>query len=80
MKSAKAQSNFRDTLEELETITRALESDDIGLDEAIIHFERGSQLATELQAQLNDAEQRIESIKLRFQESHKISDSEVLTD
>ena len=71
--SIKSDSNFRDSLTELESITKALESDDIGLDEAISHFERGSELAAGLQEQLRAAQTKIEKIKLRFETSEEPS-------
>jgi len=65
-KPTKPSLSFRDGLEELETITKSLEADEIGLDEAIAHFERGSILAGQLQEQLREAQIKIEQIKLRF--------------
>ena len=63
---SKSNLNFRETLEELESITRQLESDEIGLDEAIAHFERGSKLAVQLQDELKKAQLKVEKIKARF--------------
>lgn len=65
-KLAKPASNFREALAELERLTTALEADDIDLDEAIAHFEAGSELALSLQKQLAEAEQKIKKIKLQF--------------
>ena len=62
----KPNSSFRDALDELETITQQLESDKIGLDEAIEHFERGSKLAAQLQTELKKAQLKVEKIKARF--------------
>ncbi len=62
----KPNSSFRDSLDELESITQQLESDKIGLDEAIEHFERGSKLAAQLQTELKKAQLKVEKIKARF--------------
>jgi exodeoxyribonuclease VII small subunit len=67
-KTPKSASSFRDTLTELEKLTAALEADDIDLDEAISHFETGSELASRLQEQLATAEQKIKKIKAQFAE------------
>lgn len=66
-KSTKPASSFRESLKELETITQALESDNVDLDEALKHFERGTELAAQLQAELKAAELKIEKIKGQFQ-------------
>ncbi|MBP9827482.1 exodeoxyribonuclease VII small subunit [Candidatus Saccharibacteria bacterium] len=57
---------FRDALAELETITKALETDDIDLDSALEHFERGSELVAKLESELRMAELRIEQIKAKL--------------
>lgn len=62
----KPNSSFRESLEELERITQQLEADEIGLDEAIEFFERGSKLAAQLQSELEKAQVKIEKIKVRF--------------
>lgn len=63
-------STFRDKLQELDKITTALESDDIDLQEAISAFERGTELAAELQDQLDKAEQQIETIRQKFSKNN----------
>lgn len=63
---SKPNSSFRDALEELERITQQLEADEISLDEAIEHFERGSKLAAQLQSELQKAQVKIEKIRIRF--------------
>lgn len=70
----KPNSSFRDALDELEAITQQLESDKIGLDEAIEHFERGSKLAAQLQTELKKAQLKVEKIKARFDADQTIVD------
>ena len=59
--------SFKEKLQELDKITAALESDDIDLQEAISYFERGTELAAELQDQLDKAELQIKTIRQKFQ-------------
>lgn len=59
--------SFKDKLQELDKITASLESDDIDLQEAITYFERGTDLAAELQDQLDKAELQIKTIRQKFQ-------------
>lgn len=62
---SKQQSGFSyaDAIKELEEITAYLESSSVDLDEAIKKFERGNSLASEVQKHLEQAENRIKTIK-----------------
>lgn len=65
MSKTKQQSNFKysDALKELEEITVFLESSDVDLDEAIKRFDRGSELAGQIERHLQEAENKVKSIK-----------------
>ncbi|MBN2715624.1 MAG: exodeoxyribonuclease VII small subunit [Deltaproteobacteria bacterium] len=53
---------FESILEKIEQIVRALESNDIPLDEALARFEEGVALSRAGTARLEEAERRIEEI------------------
>jgi exodeoxyribonuclease VII small subunit len=57
--------NFGQKMEELETLVSALESDN-NLDRAMQDFEQASKLAAELQAYLQTAENKIQTISHKF--------------
>lgn len=63
----KLQSSFKYSvaLKELEEITEYLEGSDVDLDEAIKRFERGSELALEIETHLREAENKIKTIKVK---------------
>ena len=50
---------FEDSLNELEKIASNLENGELGLDEAIIEFEKGINLSKECSKKLDEAEKRI---------------------
>lgn len=52
---------------ELEAITTWFEGSDIDLDEALVKFERGMELASGLKKQLGEVENKIEKIKKSFE-------------
>ncbi len=60
------QAEFSAKLKELEDITKWFESSDVDLDQALVKFERGMELAGELKTRLQTVENRIEQIKQRF--------------
>lgn len=60
---------FDRALKELEAITQWFESSDVDLDQGLVKFERGMELAAELKAHLATVENRVEKIKQRFQAS-----------
>lgn len=67
MTKNKSQSNFKysEALKELEEITTYLESSDVDLDEAIKRFERGSELAAQIEQHLQEAENIVKTIKAK---------------
>lgn len=58
--------DFGAQLKELEAITEWFESDKVDLDAALVKFERGMELASELKKELQQVENRVEKIKQRF--------------
>ena len=58
--------NFETALKELEDITRWFESSDADLDQGLVKFERGMELASQLKSHLTSVENRVEKIKQRF--------------
>ena len=65
MTNSKQPSAFKysEALKELEAITIYLESSDVDLDEAIKKFDRGSELASQIEAHLKNAENKIKTIR-----------------
>ncbi|MSR68427.1 exodeoxyribonuclease VII small subunit [Candidatus Saccharibacteria bacterium] len=65
MKTSKQPSafNYANALKELEDITTYLESSDVDLDKAITMFDRGSELAAEIEIHLKKAENKIKTIR-----------------
>jgi exodeoxyribonuclease VII small subunit len=57
---------FEPALKELEEITRWFESSDADLDQGLVKFERGMELAAELKKHLATVENRVEKIKQKF--------------
>jgi exodeoxyribonuclease VII small subunit len=57
-----ASMSFEDALAELEQIVRRLEAGQVKLDEAILCYERGTQLKRHCERKLNEAQQRVDRI------------------
>lgn len=57
---------FEQALKELEDITTWFESTNVDLDQGLVKFERGMELATQLKSHLAGVENRVEKIKQRF--------------
>jgi exodeoxyribonuclease VII small subunit len=57
---------FEKALGELESIAAWFESSDVDLDQGLVKFERGMELAGELKTHLADVENRVDKIKQRF--------------
>ena len=57
-----ARMSFEDALAELEQIVRRLEAGQVRLDEAILCYERGTQLKRHCEQKLNEAQQRVDRI------------------
>jgi exodeoxyribonuclease VII small subunit len=54
--------SFEDALAELEQIVRRLEAGQVRLDDAILCYERGTQLKRHCERKLNEAQQRVDRI------------------
>jgi len=57
---------FAKKLEQLETITAALEQDNVDLDKGLAQFDEGMKLVSELRAYLNEAAGKVEQIKQKY--------------
>jgi len=57
---------FEQALKELEDITQWFESTDVDLDQGLVKFERGMELASQLKSHLTSVENRVEKIKQKF--------------
>jgi len=60
---------FEKALGELEEITTWFESNNVDLDQGLVKFERGMELASQLKTHLATVENRVEKIKQRFTSS-----------
>lgn len=58
--------DFGASLRELEQITAWFEGENIDLDEGLVKFERGMELAGKLKAHLAETQNRVEKIKVKF--------------
>ena len=54
--------SFEDALAELEQIVRRLEAGQVKLDDAILCYERGTELKRHCEQKLNEAQQRVDRI------------------
>ncbi|BCE03336.1 exodeoxyribonuclease VII small subunit [Marinicellulosiphila megalodicopiae] len=69
---AKAQSNFEQSIVELEKLVDALEGDELSLDESLKVFEKGVKLSRSCQKILDQAELKIQ--KLSDEQWQDVSD------
>lgn len=65
------------TLRRLEEIVRALEADDLDLDQALLLFEEGVTLLREARARLGDAELRVQQVLEDAEGELRVSDLDV---
>ena len=68
MTKSKKKNNFENDLKRLEQISNLLESNEIGLDDAIALFEEGIKLSKICINKLNDAELKITELKKELSE------------
>ena len=68
MPKSKKKNNFENDLKRLEQISNLLESNEIGLDDAISLFEEGIKLSKICINKLNDAELKITELKKELSE------------
>lgn len=62
----KKSETFADKFQELESITQWFERGDFSIEDALKKFERGLELAGELQKHLSEVERRVTEIKNKF--------------
>ena len=55
--------SFEDAMRELEKLVDSLDKGDVSLDEAIVAYDRGSQLKDHCQKKLNEAKMKVETIQ-----------------
>lgn len=67
--------NFAQALAELEAITAWFESDAADLDEGLKKFERGTELGAELKQYLKQVENRVEKIKLKYDDADSTAET-----
>ncbi len=61
--------NFEDSLAQLEALVAQLESGDLPLDQALARFEQGVRLTRECQGALNAAQQKVQLLLQRGQDT-----------
>ena len=59
--------SFRKSMDELEALVTELEGGQLDIDEAIAKFEKGSKLAADLSKYLQEAQLKVDKIKLKNQ-------------
>ncbi len=59
--------DLEQALEELETISRVLEQENLSLEEALVHYENGLKLLQDSRNYLKNAQDRIQQIAERYQ-------------
>jgi exodeoxyribonuclease VII small subunit len=57
--------SFEEALKELETIVEKLERGDVSLDDAVMAYERGTELKQHCQKRLDEAKMRVEAIRAK---------------
>jgi exodeoxyribonuclease VII, small subunit len=65
---AKSANNFEKNIERLEKISELLESDTIGLEEAVKYYEEGIELSKVCFKTLNEAELKVTELKKKLDE------------
>ena len=69
--SKKKESSFEESLNRLQEISDALESDEIGLEQSITLYEEGINLAKTCYTSLRDAELKVTELKKQLEENIK---------
>ena len=75
MPAKKEAPTFEKSVERLEGLTQAMENGDTPLADLVAKFEEGSKLLNHCQAQLKEAELKIEQLNLKTGELEKFDDS-----
>lgn len=71
---------FDEAMKELEAITTWFESADVNLDQGLVKFERGMELAAQLKEHLASVENRVEKIKAKFTAPAKAATAPITED
>jgi exodeoxyribonuclease VII small subunit len=66
--SSKKEVNYQELKSELDEIMLALQQEDLDVDKALEHYQRGLELVQQLETYLRDAENKIVEIKAKFGE------------
>jgi len=75
MPAKKEESTFEESVERLEGLIEAMENGDTPLAELVAKFEEGSKLLKQCQAQLKEAELKIEKLNLKTGQLEAFDDS-----
>lgn len=67
-KAAAVAANYEQLRTELEAIVSDLQRDDLDIDQALKHYERGLELVRQIDEYLNKAENRIRELKAAFED------------
>jgi exodeoxyribonuclease VII small subunit len=66
MAKPKQELNYQELKDELDEIMILLQQEDLDVDKALEHYQRGLQLVQQLESYLKDAENKITEIKAKF--------------
>ncbi|MFT5837452.1 MAG: exodeoxyribonuclease VII small subunit [Candidatus Azotimanducaceae bacterium] len=75
MATKKAEPTFEESVERLEALLAAMENGDTPLADLVAKFEEGSKLLKQCQAQLKEAELKIEQLNLKTGELEEFDNS-----
>lgn len=68
MAKSKGEVNYQELKSELDQIMLSLQEEDLDVDKALEHYQRGLELVQQLETYLKDAENKIIEIKAKFGE------------
>jgi exodeoxyribonuclease VII small subunit len=74
--TTKKKNDLEQNFAQLEKLTEELQSDDLDLEAALTKFEAGLLLAEKLKKRLNEIENKMETIKVKFKDQTKEVNSE----
>ena len=63
---AKSTKNYQELMDELEKLLAELQQDDIDVDVALKHYQRGLELVGQLEDYLGSAENKVRELKAKF--------------
>lgn len=66
MSKSKSEVNYQELKTELDEIMLLLQQEDLDVDKALAHYQRGLELVQQLESYLKDAENKIVEIKAKF--------------